>query len=206
MRRLYAAMVLTGMLLAAPPAAWAGGNSPGVRIDPNFPPLGGTAPNVGRTAPMQAPVYQQPNPAYRGPTYRGQGSVINCDPYGRCWQQVPGPGSRGARPPGWADDVPTRGRDPYRFDRPQSGVVCDRRTSVCYKNGRLDTSETKDVFGDRAADRARGIRDRRGTGQVFLPDRGVTCNSVRKVCYDNGVPDFSQTRRYFGDRAADALD
>ena len=74
------------------------------------------------------------------------------------------------------------------------------------RTGGLDTSETKDVFGDRAADRARGIRDRRGTGQVFLPDRGVTCNSVRKVCYDNGVPDFSQTRRYFGDRAADALD
>jgi hypothetical protein len=76
---------------------------------------------------------------------------------------------------------------------------------VCYKNGGLDRSETKDVFGDRASDRVEGIRKRNGTGKLFLPDRGVTCNSIRKVCYDDGVADFSQTRRYFGDRAADAL-
>lgn len=113
--------------------------------------------------------------------------------------------TQGARPPGWADNAPARARSSDRFARPQSGVVCDRRTNVCYKNGGLDRSETKDVFGDRASNRVEGIRKRNGTGQLFLPDRGVTCNSIRKVCYDDGVADFSQTRRYFGDRAADAL-
>lgn len=195
MRRPFAALGLMVLMLAGPSAAWAGGSSPGVRIDPNFPPLGGTAPGAVRAVPTQPPAYQP---------RRSQGAVVNCDQYGRCWRQVPS--NDGARPPGWADDTPVRVRDPYRFDRPQSGVVCDRRTSVCYRNGRLDRSDTKDVFGDGAADRVERVRNQRGTGQLFLPDRGVTCNSIQKVCYDDGVADFSQTRRYFGDRAADALE
>ena len=67
-------------------------------------------------------------------------------------------------------------------------------------------TQTKDLFGDRAGNRAANLRGRLGTGQVFVPERGVTCDQVSRVCFDGGVADFSQTRRYFGTDAADAID
>jgi hypothetical protein len=193
MVRTLAMPVLIWLVLACSGPAWAGGNSPGIHIDPNFPPLGGQAPGGISTAP--------PQPQVVAPAPSSPGAVINCDNFGRCWQQVPA----GTRPPGWADDAPASMRDPYRFDRPQTGVVCDSRTKVCYKGGTIDRSETKARFGDRAADRVEQVRNRNGTARLFLPDRGVTCDTLRKVCYDNGIADFSQTRRYFGDPAANAL-
>ena len=176
------------------------GEPPRARIDPNFPPFRSIAPNTGSVSPPT-----------RFVTPRRQ-DPVRCDGYGRCWQQAPSydgyrSGPYGARPPGWADDAPRRRpRDPYRFDRPRSGVVCDNATSLCYKQGAIDKSETKAVFGERAADRADDLRDRRGTGRLFVPERGVTCDPRRRVCFDDGVADFSQTRRYFGQRAADAVE
>ena len=85
-------------------------------------------------------------------------------------------------------------------------MVCDVATSVCYKRGKVDKSETKALFGERAADRADDLRDRRGTGRLFVPERGVTCDAGKRACFDEGVPDYSLTRRYFGRQAADALD
>jgi len=143
------------------------------------------------------------------PGFRSAPTQIFCDRFGRCWQQLQGPsryGGFGARPPGWADDLPDRLATDGRFARPRSGVVCDFRTSICYKDGRVDKSETKDAFGERAADRADDLRDRRGTGRVFAPERGVSCDSVRRICFDGGFADRSLTRRYFGEQAADNLD
>jgi Fels-1 Prophage Protein-like len=204
LRRLFLRFVLfTAVAGSELPSPTARAGAPTARVDPNYAPLGVAPPTTVPSFPTAPPAYRPSAPSSpRRP-------VVNCDAYGRCWQQVPGyrdPGGYGARPPGWADDVPYRARDPYRFDRPRSGVVCDRGTSLCYKRGRLDRSETRDTFGDRAGERAGNLRDRRGTGQVFVPERGVSCDTRRKLCFDGGVADYSQTRRYFGARAADAVE
>lgn len=193
MRRLLVAYLGAGLLLGggAPLAVVAADQQP-VQVRPR------PQPPLGSLAPMPHSPSAQPSPrAYTAPV----APSIACDPYGRCWQS---PGYA-TRPPGWGDDVPARARDPYRFDRPRSNVVCDQASQICYKGGRVDKSETRAVFGERAADRADDLRDRRGTNQLFVPERGVTCDSARLVCYDGGRADYSLTRRYFGDAAAGAL-
>lgn len=205
-----AALLALALLVLTPATPASAGGGPRVRVDPRFPPLTGE-----RAAPRARAYPVVP----RRP-------VINCDVYGRCWRGSPGygrgygrggygygysPGGYGyvlppgARPPGWADDLPYRAQGADRFYRPRSGVVCDRGTAVCYKNGRLDKSETRDVFGERAGDRADDLRDDRGTARLFVPERGVTCDRARQVCFDDGNPDSSLTRRYFGQRAAGAV-
>jgi Fels-1 Prophage Protein-like len=137
---------------------------------------------------------------------------IACDRFGRCWELDPsdrfprGYSERRARPPGWAEDLPGSARSHDRFLRAGSEVVCDRATGICYKEGKVDKSDTERVFGERAGDRADGLRDRLGTARVFLPERDVACDRARRVCLDDGDPDRSLTRRYFGRRAARALD
>ncbi|MEK0085477.1 YcgJ family protein [Benzoatithermus flavus] len=200
MRQLLIAGLAAVLLLGCgAPFATAGADQQPVLVRPSVqPPLGslGPSPLPQTTTPMPRSVPLPSRPA------------IACDQFGRCWQQSPNfgfsPGS-GVRPPGWADDLPRRARDPDRFIRPRSGVVCDAASSICYKQGRIDKSETRAMFGDRAADRADDLRDERGTGRLFVPERGVTCDTARRTCYDGNVPDFSLTRRYFGQRAADAL-
>jgi hypothetical protein len=200
MRQLLAACALAALALGcvgASAPAWADRQQIIVRPSAQ-PPLG----SIGPT-PMPRSVLPGP-PSVVVPSR----PVIACDQFGRCWQQGSGSGFRsgyGSRPPGWADDLPRRARDPDRFLRPRSGVVCDQASLVCYKQGRIDRSETRRVFGERAADRADDVRDARGTGRVFVPERGVACDTARRTCYDDGVADFSLTRRYFGQRAADAL-
>ena len=93
-----------------------------------------------------------------------------------------------------------------RFLRPRSEVLCDRATRICYKLGKVDKSDTERVFGGRAGDRADDLRDRLGTARLFVPERGVACDRERRMCLDDGEPDHSLTRRYFGRRAAHALD
>ena len=58
-----------------------------------------------------------------------------------------------------------------RFLRPGSDVVCDRASRICYKDGKVDKSDTQNVFGERAGDRADGLRDRIGTGRMFVPEQ-----------------------------------
>ncbi len=206
---------------AAPSPVEAGGDGVRPRVDQRYPPLHRANPGLGAPPRLSAPA---PRSSYRGGGHYGatpRRPVINCDAYGRCWQSVPsydrryGSGfgangyrapSSGTRPPGWADDLPYRAQGYDRFVRPRSGVVCDRATSVCYKGNQVDKTETRDLFGDRAADLADDLRDQRGTARLFVPERGVTCDRGRQVCFDDGSPDSSLTRRYFGSRAADAVD
>ena len=84
---------------------WSSVDPPAARIDPNFPPMRSVMPGAGGAAP--------PVPTYVTPPQRPQ---IYCDPYGRCWRQVPGP-SQGQRP-GWNNSRPRPPRDPYGFDGP----------------------------------------------------------------------------------------
>jgi hypothetical protein len=198
LRCLLVALMIVGG--AAP--IWAGGQQPQVRSDPNFPPLSG-GPSLDSPGSM-------PERRSRGLDHRRQRPQIFCDGYGRCFERLPdrfGGHSRNFddRPPGWADDMPGRIRYPDRFDRSRSGVVCDRATRICYRNGFVDKSETRDAFGNRAADYADDLRDDRGSGRIFVPERGITCDAGRQVCFDGRTPDASLTRRYFGGDAARRL-
>jgi hypothetical protein len=149
-------------------------------------------------------------PGYRRSPLR---PAVACDSFGRCWQL--GPYDRFARryverpdahPPGWAESLPGSARTQHRFLRPRSDVVCDRATRICYKQGAIDQSDTEAIFGGRAGDRADALRDRFGTGRLFVPERGVACDRASRVCLEDGDADRRLTRRYFGRGAARAID
>lgn len=103
--------------------------------------------------------------------------------------------------------APWRRQEPRerRFTRKSDDTVCDRRTSICYQNGEIDKTETKERFGNRAADRADDIRDRQRSANVYVPRRDTVCNDDRNRCYQDGRGNVRQTREYFGNRAANNL-
>ena len=137
---------------------------------------------------------------------------LACDRFGRCWQVGPfdrfarGYAWPDARGPDWADRLRGSAATHDRFLRPRSSVVCDRATRLCYKEGEIDKSDTERLFGERAGDRADDLRDRYGRAGIFVPERDVTCDRERRVCFEDGDPDRGLTRRYFGKRAARAID
>lgn len=134
----------------------------------------------------------------------------------------PGPGSSGVQ---WSGPY---GGDPYprrpspfgypfgsvygpgdsggRTFRPSRNVVCDRATETCYRGKEIDASETRDVFGRSAARRVDRIRDEAGTNRIYRVDDDVVCNRPQEVCYKNGRPDRSETRDFFGKKAARRVD
>lgn len=141
--------------------------------------------------------------------------ALACDDFGRCWRRGPEDGwpgyglghktRAGPQAPRWAGDPPDHARAPDRFLRPRSGVICDRTTQLCYQDRKIDRNSTEDVFGERAGNRARDLRDALGTARLFVPGRGVACDRERRVCLEDGVPNRGATRRYFGPQATDAL-
>jgi Fels-1 Prophage Protein-like len=163
-----------------------------------------------------SPLYRPERDVWWAPPGYGR-SPLNrpntaCDQFGRCWQlessdrfarkYIERPDTR---PPSWADRLPGSAWMDNRFVRPRSDVVCDRATSICYKRGKIDKSDTEHVFGERAGDRADDVRDRLSNARVFVPERGVACDRERRICLEDGDPDRRLTRRYFGRRAARAL-
>ena len=135
-----------------------------------------------------------------------------------------GPGSSGIRWSGpYGSDPFSRGSSvfggyPYGSDRysrsdyggrtfnPSRGVVCDRATETCYRGREIDASETRDYFGRSAARQVDRIRDDAGTNRIYRVDDDVVCNRPKEVCYKNGRPDRSETRDYFGKKAARRVD
>lgn len=155
---------------------------------------------------------------WRAPGYEhgfGWRAPVTCDAYGRCWRRgfdeywpghgVGHPRRAGPQVPLWADDLPDRARTPDRFLEPRPGVVCDRTTRVCYRDRKVDERNTANVFGERAGQRTRDLRDVLGTPLVFVPKRGAICDREDHVCVEGGRPDRGLTRRYFGKKAADEL-
>lgn len=120
-----------------------------------------------------------------------------------------------ASPPGWygsplgwyAAPGGSWGDTQRRYVRAAPEVTCDRRTELCYKRGHIDTSETRDIFGRRAARDADALRDRLGTSHVYVPrPRGDSyCLSAEKTCFKNGRPDWSDTRDVYGKKTARKL-
>lgn len=134
----------------------------------------------------------------------------------------PGYGGMSSAPPGYGGLRMAEGLNPFnrgslnpfnqgygnqgRTFRPSGNVVCDRATQVCYRRGRIDKSETEDVFGERAGDRADDYRDRFGRDDLYVRNRNVACDRRSHVCYKNGHPDRSETRAVFGKGAARNID
>jgi hypothetical protein len=110
------------------------------------------------------------------------------------------------------------GGNPYGSDRygrsgnggrtfsPSRNVVCDRATETCYRGREIDASETRDYFGKSASRQVDRIRDQAGTNRIYRVDDDVVCNRRSEVCYKNGRPDRSETRDYFGKKAARRVD
>jgi len=119
--------------------------------------------------------------------YGGRQPRLVCDARGICYQAgaAYSPGTIYSderelwqrRPERWRRDNHNR-----RFARPDSDVTCDRRTSVCYKNGHIDKSETEEFFGNGASRRADAIRDRAGSGRVFVTRPGKWCDPADRGC------------------------
>jgi hypothetical protein len=134
------------------------------------------------------------------------GFGVDCDAFGRCWDEGPanlGPGFRYLYGGRWAGRSPfwyEPDRKPDRFVKTGSGVRCDRATRICYKRGRVDKSETQNAFGERAGDRADGWRDSVGTAHMFVTRGGAACDRERRVCFNDGEPDRRLTERFFGRR------
>ena len=134
----------------------------------------------------------------------------------------PGPGSSGIQWSGpYGQDPYLRRTSPfgYPFDsaygmrggtgrtfQPSRNVTCDRATETCYRGKEIDASETRDVFGRSAARQVDRIRDAAGTNRIYRVDDDVVCNRSQEVCYKNGRPDRSETRDFFGKKAARRID
>jgi Fels-1 Prophage Protein-like len=172
--------------------------------------------STGGSPSWSDPPYRSERDVWLAQPWYGRGGwhdpAVACDSFGRCWHVGSDRFRRGyserrdADPPAWADNLPQSARTQHRFLRPGSDVVCDRATRICYKQGEVDKSDTQRVFGERAGDRADALRDRFGTARLFAPERGVACDRENRMCLEDGDPDRSLTRRFFGRRAARALD
>lgn len=103
------------------------------------------------------------------------------------------------------DDDDGKGKN-RRLVRTERNVVCDRRTEVCYKNGDIDASETREYFGKDEARRVDRIRDRYKDNDIFLPRGNTVCREENRTCYVKGEPDRRATREYFGKKAARRVD
>ena len=93
-----------------------------------------------------------------------------------------------------------------RTFQPSRGVVCDRATETCYRGKEIDASETRDVFGRSAARQVDRVRDQAGTNRIYRVDDDVVCNRRTEICYKNGHPDRTETRDFFGKKAARRID
>jgi hypothetical protein len=124
-----------------------------------------------------------------GWNYRDRPPQLVCDDRGTCYQVMPGYSFNGPnwgyheRREGWGNRrYRGWGERDRRFARPSDDVTCDRRTSVCYKDGHIDKTETRGFFGNRASRRSDSIRDRAGTGRVFVPKPGQWCDPREPCC------------------------
>lgn len=131
---------------------------------------------------------------------RDPGAVYWGGPYGG-----PGLGYPVWRDPFYEHRAYPPGRSYGRTFRPARDVVCDRRTETCYRDGEIDASETRDYFGRGAARRVDRLRDAAGTNKIFRVDDDVVCNRRERVCFKDGRPDRSETRDFFGKKAARRL-
>jgi hypothetical protein len=141
--------------------------------------------------------FREPNPAF------GSGGS------GIRWSGPAGTDPFAGSPFGFGGSPFGRGMGSGGGDRtfqPSPGVVCDRGTETCYRGRDIDASETRDYFGKGAARQVDRIRDQAGTNRIYRASDDVVCNRLEKVCYKNGNPDRSETRDYFGKKAARRVD
>jgi hypothetical protein len=103
-------------------------------------------------------------------------------------------------------------RGPDAIVRPEGGVVCDRRSEVCYDRDGASLDRTRREFGHGAAqalserlDEPRRGPGRRG-GTIFSPREGVSCDGQVAACYAGDEAHPGYTKRQFGADAARAVE
>lgn len=92
--------------------------------------------------------------------------------------------------------------------RPDADTTCDMRTQVCYGEKGPNVKKTRESFGDAAAARLEqslGDKKKPGTGTVTKEKQGIGCDQSIQICYDENGPNVKQTRKHFGDAAAEKL-
>jgi hypothetical protein len=94
-----------------------------------------------------------------------------------------------------------------RMVYPESDVVCDRSTQICYDDGKASVSKTQSYFGDSAAKKLKQhSNDARPEPKwVFEPDADTSCDMRTQVCYGPKGPNVNKTRKYFGEAAGARL-
>ena len=98
--------------------------------------------------------------------------------------------------------------EPKWVFEPDGETSCDMRTQVCYGSKGPNVKKTRKYFGDTAAARLEqnlGGTGASGTGTVTKQKHGVGCDQSVQICYDENGPNVKQTRKYFGDAAAEKL-
>lgn len=106
--------------------------------------------------------------------------------------------------------------DDGRYWSPERGVRCDRSEEICSDAwDEPDPGYTQRYFGPASASRLRSRLDQGwsydgwgggyGRGRLFSPSRGITCDRVRRLCFDGDGPSQRRTRDVFGERAARRL-
>lgn len=98
-------------------------------------------------------------------------------------------------------------REPKWVFEPDGETSCDMRTQVCYGAKGPNLNKTRKYFGDAAASRLEQSLGKPGSGTtgVTRQKHGVGCDQSVQICYDENGPNVKQTRKYFGDAAAEAL-
>jgi hypothetical protein len=103
-------------------------------------------------------------------------------------------------------------RSPDAIVRPEGGVVCDRRSEVCYDRDGASLDQTRREFGHGAAQALadRLEEPRRGPGRrggvIFSPREGVSCDEQVAACYAGDEAHPGHTKRQFGSEAARAVE
>jgi hypothetical protein len=97
--------------------------------------------------------------------------------------------------------------EPKWVFEPDAETSCDMRTQVCYGSRGPNVKKTRQYFGDTAAARLEQSSGGTspGTGAVTREKHGVGCDQSVQICYDEHGPNVKQTRKYFGDAAAEKL-
>ena len=86
------------------------------------------------------------------------------------------------------------------------GLVAGCITDGNYQAGGLGGPPARPWFGPYGGTYGSYVRPRYDDDQPFRPSRHVVCDPDDRVCYKNGHPDRSETRDFFGKKAARRMD
>ena len=114
------------------------------------------------------------------------------------------------------------GSIPFITAQAEKGVKCDDQKQICRDRSGPSVDQTRQRYGDQAAQRLEKRLSRKGegggkqgggqqgggqqqSGDVFSPMGSVRCVRSEQVCYHHNQPSYQFTQQYFGQGAAGRL-